>query len=398
MKRGWSNLLTLLLASLILIAGFILPSIIYPWLDPFMGNVTRLEAPAESFDDVELPPNYPWDIYDASEKRPLTSAEQALLLDKNVPDFLIKAMGDRGMPTEDYYFEYYERILVSFLLMSSESEDNPSCFVLSDFDLDLDGRADFKCAASLDGDLIHFLILNNRWSELDIQLAPDDTEEDTSPNGSSEQPPDADEAKEGEADEDKSGEGVEGDGLGDEGVGGDAAGGEGGEGGADGEGGAGGEVAQGPTAPGAVTPGADLVTDGDPDDDDDPSGTAIGEGPLGTPSNLRPLLPEDRQIWYFAFAISQEASMGRQTALINSFRQIDMSFRYVYQQSFENYLREANGLQSIPDETVYTGERLNPVEWKWVDYTLKIFDLPQGSRIIFYIDPRSGACMGFSIW
>ncbi|MDR2956770.1 MAG: hypothetical protein LBU61_01125, partial [Coriobacteriales bacterium] len=382
MKRDFSNLITLLLVSLILTAGILLPNLIYPELDPFMEQITQLSVSAEpdSYVFQELVRLYPWDIYDPRDTSPLSDEDRQLLISRGVPELILADLAKRGLVVGSRELEYQERLLSSFVYLSPQDAADKDCYVLVDCDINYDGINDLRCAVDLEGDIVSFDILNVAFSKLviDPPEVPDvpgnkptdglDAEPSTDPGDESQPDDQNDGLSEGSIDTQDSPQNEN----------------------------------------GQSTTNADDPATSSIDQDDVPitSDTSTTEKPF---INLPPISSSiDRQpldeylaIWSFAYSITKDAGSANQLRLATFFRQIDLSFCYQYQYSFETYLWDSHGL-SYPKDTASYNSNLRLEQqtytylnyWPYTNFTLYVYDLPSEVRVILFINDRTGDCMG----
>ena len=381
MKKDFSNYFTLLLTSLIIAAGIILPSLIYPLLDPFLGQTSQLEVPADSESSHvldELFPLYPWNVYDIRDTAPLTYGDRQFLQERGVPDYLLTMLTIRSMPIDES--AYYEHILSSFTYLIPLNEMYPPCYVLVGCDIDQDGRPDIQCAVDLEGDIIDFQILNPQWAVIDLSflMEPEDETktDDTQSDGGT---------------------------LGSEAI--DA-----GEGtNADVTAGSDSTATTEPPIPVTNDP-ATPITDPNNQTGDKPAGlepdddtgqedsTPIQLPPItGSQIDLQPA-EEDLAIWTFTFATTMEANRISQGFLARSFNQIDLYYCSRYTYSFQTFLVAKSGQIPEQDNLVYVNPlRMNPQSYSDVNNILIVYDLRASTRIILYVDARTGNCLGFNI-
>lgn len=167
-----SNIFTILLTAAIIVGGFMLPTLVYPYLDAHSNRLTRL---ANSSDETmashvfEQPVTlYPWNIEDNAQLRSLTSAEMATLEQSGVPRLLIDTMVLRGMQLQHDSVVYVSQILNNFRFLESTNSDEPSCFVLIDEDIDSDGEIDVNCATDYQGNIISLLFVTTTKNKIQL--------------------------------------------------------------------------------------------------------------------------------------------------------------------------------------------------------------------------------------
>jgi hypothetical protein len=360
MIRKRSNLITLALATIIVLTGMLLPNMIYPMLDPFMEQITLLEVSGEGDTGIVFsgPPSlYPLDLYSTSDKRQLETEELHQLRTMGITDFLLGLMADRGMPIEGFEQQYGERLLTAFEYMSPQNDKDPPCFFIYACDIDADNVPDLHCAVNTQGRVIMFLVLNDQWSEIKVSALVDLNEPviDQNNQGSPEEAPlgainGMNDANNNQNDQ------------------------------------------------------AEAV--GEPDNNTDGTGNA-GEAGGGTVDLPIDLLPGDRvpisehyAIWSVSYSLIHQKAFAGQEFLTDSFNLIDLNFSYNYRYSFDTLVRAQSGLlpnteESLPDSSyslspqIYTYDTYN--------YVLYVYDLAYNTRIIFYIDSHSLDCVGFII-
>ncbi|MDR1015788.1 MAG: hypothetical protein LBL86_12555 [Coriobacteriales bacterium] len=415
-----SNLMTLLVAGVIIAAGFLLPTLLFPYLDLYRDEVIQLVAPPENeisqhvFEEpVTL---YPWNLYEEELLAPLSPADRNVLERRGIPDFLIATLRDHGMqpePDEDGAVPsdeaYRAQILGLFQYLEPRDTAEPGCYVLVDADIDLDGRADIRCATDLEGNLISLLLVSSQWDSVSVEK----------PIGVAAAPPAEKEQEHEPVEDTEGGEGTGGTGgaEGGEGTGGTEDAGAG-AGTADGSGtdgaGADGETrdpGQGDTETGDA---AQTGTEGQGTDAVPANGEEAGSsgrdggasgGALATLATLvardvqsaldHPPVTEDAHLWSFSYATAREAKVFDQPELFLAFRQLELTYehRYGYPYTALLPLQPAEA-EELP-EVEYTA--LTPVPFATADFLLYIYDLPSGERFILYLDPNTLRCMGFNL-
>ncbi|MDR1713332.1 MAG: hypothetical protein LBR39_04170 [Coriobacteriales bacterium] len=400
-----SNLATLLLTLVIISGGLLIPSLFYPQLDTYRNQTVMLastDSPDTSAHIFKEPVVlYPWNLYDANPHRSLTSSQQDLLNSNGIPDFLLAALRDRGMPMPDDLGYYRLTIINGFQFLEVEADARQNCLVLVDADVDADGTADLNCAVDMSGNIISLLFLTDAWGSVNLQAV---SQYITAPAGGAS----GASATESEG----SGPSAAGDGQGDEQVdgttpdsgAGDEAAATGGDGG--GDGGEGNNAEQGAET---LNP-ADILSLNEP-------------------------LPvdEDLQIWSFAYATSMEATAFDQRILANCFAQLDASYAARYGYAFQQLLPQPAAVEGEQGEQSEQGEQeatadaqaaggdveagsdallepdgsgsvptaepvvLTPTVFATEDFLLYIYDLPSGVRLVLYLDPNNLHCLGFNL-
>jgi hypothetical protein len=360
-----SNLLTLLFTGLIIAGGFLLPTLLYPYLDSYRDETMQLTRPSESalaehvFDEpVTL---YPWNIYESGGEslRPLSLAERDLLDIRGIPDFLVATLRDHGLPMDSDEGGYRTQIINAFRYLEPDSGTEPGCFILGDtgdFDIDADGQADFRCAVDYDGNIISLIFITSQWESLQIEA----------PIGVASTPTVAGEQGEqtGQA------------GQGEQGEQGEQAG-----------------QATAPTGPGAGTGDVeeDPAIEGPAGDD---TGGTVGDTTTQPQVEHLPV-EEDRYLWAFVYATAREAHLIDQTELFSAFRQLELTYEYRYGYPFTMLLP----VQPVEPEALpeIAPTALTPTVLTTGEYLLSIYDLPSGERLVLYLNPANRHCMGFNL-
>jgi hypothetical protein len=385
-----SNLLTLLISGVIIAGGFLLPTLLYPYLNRYINETVQLTHPSEEtiaghvFEEpVTL---YPWDLYDENLLRPLTGAERSLLEEKGVPDFLISILRDHGMEVNAETDEsgYRTNIINSFRFLEPRDSADRSCFVLADTDINADGQADLRCAVNLEGNIISLLFASREWDTVHVKtpigvpfLMPDDEQtegeqsegeelEDATTETETTDPTEGSDAGETNAD---IGPGEEGSTEGAPGEGDEETTGEDGT-----------ETTETPGNTGAA---------------DATDATQDGEGTLAQSKVEHPPVEEDQYLWSFAYTASREAKVIGQEDLFLAFRQLELVYEYRYGYSYTMLLPVLPAEPELLPDIEYLS--LTPRVFATEEYLLYIYDLPNGERLILYLDPTSLRCMGFNL-
>ncbi|MCL1846695.1 MAG: hypothetical protein FWF91_01855 [Coriobacteriia bacterium] len=354
------NLITLLLTALIIAGGFMLPTILYPYLDFYHNDPIQLVEPSEQ---PTIFPNpivlYPWNIYSEQSLQPLTSQQREFLEAQGIPRFLLATMCNHGfeMAVDQGKTEFYYYLLIinSFNYLAPTEDDDPGCYVLVDLDIDEDSIPDFVCAVDLDGTIIDLRFLSSAWELVTIESPiglPVAISDDEDPSG---QTPAGEEPKE---EEPQTGTGV----------------------------------AELENPPGAEE---------EPEDQDNPDNTQ--EDPNGSatePDEENPIIEhlpveDDENIWSFSYATSREAQLIGQQALFQSFRQLEFYYETRYGYPYTQLLP----LQSSEEEALppITYTPLYPQVITTSEYLLYSYNLPTGERLILYIEPINLRCIGFNL-
>ncbi|MDR0350215.1 MAG: hypothetical protein LBH64_01535 [Coriobacteriales bacterium] len=375
-----SNLLTLLLSVLIIVGGVLLPTLLYPYLDPYRNETVQLAHPPEEtisqhvFDEpVTL---YPWNLYAEDRVKPLSNADRSLLESRGVPDFLIAILRDHGMPelldeNGDILDKASQRaqIINSFRYLESQNDIEPGCYVLVDADIDGDGEADLRCAADLGGNIISLLIVSRQWDSLTIEA----------PIGIPTEPSTEEEADGGEPE----GEGTEAE---TDGTAADEADQEAGEAAAPAD-----DTTNGTAGNATVGTNGDETEGGTGDEAGDGTETQATDPTV----DYTPPLQEDEYLWSFIYATAREAKTIEQQELFLAFRQLELTYETRYGYPYTVLLPiQPTEPEVLPE---VESESLTPTVFVTGDYLLYIFDLPSGERLILYLDPRTSHCLGFNL-
>jgi hypothetical protein len=372
-----SNLLTLLFTGIIIAGGFLLPTLLYPYLDLYLNETIRIDPPSpETVSDrafKEPITLYPWNLYQEERLRLLTAMERSLLEERGVPDFLVATLRDHGLEMEMDEDSYRTQIINSFRFLDPQDSAEQGCFVLIDVDVDADGREDFRCAVDLDGDIISLLFSSRQWDTVQIKtpigmppITPED--EQTPTEGPAGDPADVENPVATETGEDENtGVGVDPEGMG-----------------ADSEG----------------TEGADANGTSDANDvkeaDTTNAGTTEGSDDDATPFVVEhPPVEEDQHLWSFAYATAREADVIGQQNLFAAFRQLELIYEYRYSYPFTMLLPVQPTEPEVLPEIDYIS--LTPMPFATEEYLLYIYDLPSGERLVLYLNPTSLRCMGFDL-
>jgi hypothetical protein len=380
------NLLTLLVAGVIIAGGFLLPTLLYPYIDRYRGEVIPLASPSEGtiaehvFEEpVTL---YPWNLYREDRLRPLSSAERSLLEDRGIPSFLIATLRDHGMPPAPGEDSYHTQIINSFRYLDPQDSAERGCFVLIDADIDEDNQADIRCAVDLEGDLISLLFISDRWNAVQVK-APIGVPATPPPGENAEGAPQGEAATEGSPEDSSTDSSADTEGGGTEAAeGGTGASTE--PGAADAEG-----TTNGPAGAGTGA-GGDGTT---PAGEGDSAATAEGST---APTAIEPLpVGEDQYLWSFIYATAREARIINQSELFLAFRQLELGYENRYGYPYTRLLPiQPASPENLPEVKPLS---LTPTPFATADYLLYIYDLPTGERLILYLDPLSRHCLGFNL-
>jgi hypothetical protein len=381
-----SNLLTVLFTGVIIAGGFLLPTLLYPYLDLYLNETIQIDRPSSETvsDRVFKEPItlYPWNLYDEERLRLLTTMERSLLEGRGVPDFLLATLRDHGLEMEMDEESYLTQIINSFRFLDPQDSAEQGCFVLIDADVDADSRPDFRCAVDLDGDIISLLFSSRQWDtvqpEMPIGMLPVTPGDEQTP---------AEEQTDAENPDAIGAEGDEGTGTGtdtdtdaetDADTGGTNAG-----------AGPGGLGADGTNN---VDNGADDTKEADPAN----TGTTENDNDPATPFIVEhPPVEEDRYLWSFAYATAREANLIGQQNLFSAFRQLELIYEYRYDYPYTALIPVQPTEPEVLPEIDYIS--LTPTPFATEEYLLHIYDLPSGERLVLYLNPTSLRCMGFDL-
>lgn len=343
-----SNLLTLLFSAIIILGGFLLPTLLYPYLDMYQGETVQLEPPSDSalakrvFEDpVTI---YPWDIYDELRLQELTLSEAELLSSKGIPEFLLATLRDHGWQTEENYYSYRENIVRSFQYLDPITGEDPGCFVLVNADIDTNGQADLTCAVDQQGNIISLLFLGDGLDSMQID-APigqpiaepltDDPEGDPAATEENNNPADNDDALP-----------------------------------------------------------AQNTSDQSNPETTDPEAEPGGVGPNQEVFDHLPI-DEEQNLWEFSYAISREAYVINQLALYNAFRQLELNYENRYGFAYTDLFPvQSEEPEELP-EVNYSA--LTALPFATSDSLLYIYNLSEEERLILYLDPSTLHCKGFNL-
>lgn len=334
-----NNLLTLLFAGIIILSGFLLPTLIYPYIDVYRNETFHLKPPSDStlakrvFDDPL--PLYPWNIYDEQRLRPLTTSEGDLLSSKGIPEFLLATLRDYGWKPKEDFYNYQKDIIGSFQYLEADGSTESGYFILFEADIDEDGQKDLTCALDQQGNVISQLFLGD-WdpeqTDYSVELDTNKNETPSTPNGQ-----EGDEASQ----------------------------------------------EQGDSANQNTT---------DPDKEG-----ALTSNPTGPNQDDLSRLPidEERNLWGFAYAISREAHALNQQPLYLAFRKLELNYEnrygYSYATLFPVRIEEPEELPAVEYVT------LTAIDYVASDSLLYIYNLSNEERLILYLDPATMHCTGFSL-
>jgi hypothetical protein len=363
----FGNLLTLLSTGIIIVGGFLLPTLLYPYLDPYRDDTVQLARPSEgaiSEHIFEEPVTlYPWNLYEEEQLRSLSSAERELLETRGVPSFIAATLRDHGLQMDLDESSYRTQIINSFRYLEPRDESEPGCFVLVDADIDADGQADLRCAADPTGNIISLLLVWEQWDsariETPIGVATVPPEDNGAPGENTTEAQEAENAAEGDnREEDVTTEG---------------------------------ESTEGESTEGED---ADTTVAEAGSEDNTQNGT---DAAAGTPQTVIEYMPveEDRYLWAFSYVVSREAKAINQQELFSAFRQLELNYEYRYGYPYTVLLPVQPAEPEELPEITYTA--LTPTIFVTGDYLLYIYDLSDNERLILYVNPDTLHCRGFNL-
>lgn len=372
-----SGIITLLLTAVIIAGGFGLPTMLNPFLDTYSNQLVSLDGSAVNMTGhlfEELVALYPWDIYEDTPARSLTSYELNTLEQSGFANLLLDIMELRGIQLEDDLGEYQNRILGEFRCLEPTDPSQLGCFVLVDSDIDLDGFPDVRAAVDFSGKIISLLFFSDTWPPLALSepiiVATEEpselldggekTDELTSPEETD--TPAAAGTVAGPNTNIAAATNGAGEPAGDAG----GAGGTGGTGGGDGAGGTGGG---------------------------DTGGANVTEPPA-TQVDFRPL-QEEENIWLFSYVMSREALVVGQMDVFSAFRQLELSHEARFGYPFINLIAPDSGIiENLPPIELLD---LSTDDLTTGTYLLRVFDFSDRTRLVLYINPSTQACEGFNL-
>ena len=364
-----SNLGTLLLTAIIISGGFMIPTLLYPYLNIYHDNLVQLPDPSEYVVEeyvFENPPMlYPWILYEEDQTRSLNTSERSYLESKGIPQFVLATMYDHGLEPTKGISEYYSQILNSFryLELRDNTDDNTEsgCYFLVDFDIDGDNTPDLSCAVDLEGTILSVLFLSDTWDTVTI----------TAPIGMS-TPPFVGESSIGSTatSTDTGTATSQNEGMTTQGA--------------------------GQTGTTGASPTQEQNT-GTGSPDPGQTGTeAIDEDEIEqNPADENPPSDNHKNIWSFAYAISREAQLIDQQSLFLAFRQIEYYYEVEYGYPYTMLLPTQSTEDEVLPEIEYV--QLIPQVLPSNQYILHIYTLPTGKQLILYLEPSSFKCMGFNL-
>jgi len=356
------NIVTLLLTCAIIVGGFMLPTLLYPYLDLYNYELVQLsDPPSTTYIYPEPVVLYPWNLYDEQHLHPLSSSQRDFLLNRGCPQLLVSYMRDHGMEITAAESLYYSRIVNAFYFLEPLADNAPGCYVLVNMDLNEDGILDFNCAVDQQGALISFILLSDMWDNITIEspigmpLPPQENENKDETTAIGAEVPDAEAANQN-AGTDFSAQGT------------------------------GQDEALNNDQNGTVVANATVVND---------PNSSSENAVVPKPAIEHPPTPEDVNIWSFAYVISREALLIDQRALFYAFRQIELIYESRYSYSFTMLLPVQLVEKEQLPEVDYVP--LNPILFRSDQYLLYIYNLPTGERLVLYLNPKNLVCMGFSL-
>ncbi|MDR1083235.1 MAG: hypothetical protein LBL27_05140 [Coriobacteriales bacterium] len=371
-----ANLLTLLITGIIIAGGFLLPTLLYPYLDLYRGETIQLAAPPENaisehvFEEPVV--LYPWNIYKEEALRTLSSTERNFLEDRGIPMFLVAILRDYGLRMDYDEGSYHAQIINAFRYLEPENDAEPGCFILADMDIDADGQADLRCAVDPNGNIISLLFVSSSWDTLRISAPIGVSLAQTTEEGQSNGEGDTTGANADTDTDTSTGTDVQ-------------------EGGPEGQGGET-EANTPPEAPPDVAS-PDAESDTTTDTETQPTDEATTNT---TPPIIEHLpVEEDRYLWSFVYVFSREAKAIDQQKLFGAFRQLEVTYEYRYGYPFTILLPVQAAEPELLPEVEYMAP--TPTVFATEEYLLYIYDMPDGERLILYLNPISLRCMGFNL-
>jgi len=371
-----SNIVTLLLTCVIIVGGFLLPTLLYPYLSLYHDDLVQLPEPASGTPTFTGPiVLHPWNLYDEENLQPLNYAMRELLEIRGVPQWLLAVMKDCGMETPEDDSVYHSLIVDSFYYLELHDSAEPGYYYLVDFDLNGDGIPDFRCAVDSYGNLVSFVFSSNAFDSTNIQSPvgmPLPEASVDKENGNSALTPGTDS-------QDTDG------------------------------------ATQGGTSPG--DPGAGQANQGQ--DGNVNGNNTVADNPENNPNNPpeknpnnptennpnnppeknpalgRPPSPDDLNIWSFAYVVSREAQLVRQTTLFRIFRQIDFVYETRYSYPFTMLFPVQSPDEEDLPEIEYISLEMQTL--KSDQYLFHIYYFPSGEILVLYLHPATLKCMGFSL-
>ena len=380
-----STAFTVLLAATIIVAGFAAPSALSTTIDSEYDKVVVLASSED--DDVfshvfEEPVSlYPWNLYNASDTFDITYAEHNVLVEQNVPGFLITTMSEYGMSAvqtqpssvnSTYILYDSESLVNAFRFLLTNTETSQGCYVIYSLDINKDGVADLRCAVDQNGNIISLLFLSNPWVSVEgSSFFPESTGE---ASGADAEPSSLTDA----ATADGSVEAIEAqDSLAEDG-----------------------------------TPAEEAKTERPPGI----SGSATaGDSPYALSLNNLERMPvgEELALWSYVHLIALSAAEAGQHKLAETAGFLDAGFteRYAHFNSAnqaqpheaEPSITQPPIGQTSPSQSPTAQPTISqpllptPTIFATEQYALYIYDLPTDVRFILYYDPTNTRCVGFNI-
>ena len=361
-----SGIITLLLTAVIITGGLGLPTMLNPLLDTYSNRLVPLDGSAVDmtghlFD--ELVALYPWDIYDETPARTLTSYEMLTLEQSGIADLLLNIMELRGIQLEGDLSDQQERILSEFRCLEPTDASQIGCFVLVDSDIDMDGLPDVRAAVDFSGKIISMLFFSDTWPALALSdpiiVVTDDSQELLD-------------------DDDKIDEitGAEGtDVL--------AANGDG--------------TATNTGAATGIDAGPEAGVEAGAEAGLETGLEAGGVGDITSPAtqvDYRPL-QEEESIWLFSYVMSRQALNVGQMDVFSTFRQLELSHEARFGYPFINLIVPDTGIEeNLPDIELLD---FSTDDLTTGSYLLRVFDFSNRTRLVLYINPGTQACDGFNL-
>ncbi|MCL2756714.1 MAG: hypothetical protein FWD43_01370 [Coriobacteriia bacterium] len=384
--RTLNNLITFVSAAVIIAGGYMLPTVMYPYLDFYKNDMIQLTEPEKEYVLENPNGSYPWDYYAEELLHPLTTYQREFLYSNNIPSFILSSMCNYGLKMDKSPTAYYRDIIDSFNYLDLSDVDGTACYVLVDYDIDGDRVPDLRCAVSLEGIAISFHTLSPVWYDISVEspIGLPTTPEIVEP-GIDDPPVEPEENEDGLAGySSQEGDGTPGDGTTGDETTGDGTTGDGTTGdGTTGDG----TTGDGTTGDGTTGEGQGNTTgaNGENGSTPNPAGVTVD----------RPPVEEDKNIWSFAYVFSREALLINQQTLFTVFRQLELYYETRYGYSYIQLLP----IQSPEDEVLPEVEQMapSPMIIDSGSYKLYIYNLPTGEQLILYLESATLKCSGFDL-
>ncbi|MDR2492804.1 MAG: hypothetical protein LBD25_05040 [Coriobacteriales bacterium] len=368
-----ATLLTFFLAVCVIVAGFLVPTLVFPSMDRFGGQTVSLEPLVMASTAVHVFEKqvtlYPWEFYDAGRCRPLYVDERSLLVERNIPGFLLTALRDHGVVPTESESGLRSMILERFRYLETGSAEAGGCFVLILRDAsDPDGG--LLCAVDLSGNIVSLLFASDNWENVRLDALVTPLESQALPDDDP-----------GHAEESTTPSPAQGFNPGDE----------------------------------AGNTGTALAAS----QTEQPETTATGQGGPDAPAAADPqagagsilfLSGTDLSQWAFAYATAREAQVFQQMPVARAFRLLELNLEKRFGYRFEDLL-EGDPLYApeLPDMIQLTYHdlpspslfytRIPATVFESTEYLLNIYiyKLPNNTMLILYSDPLTESCVGFEL-